>query len=275
MNKYSMECGEDTAASSALELSESGLLSRMRAVCNRYENVVRVLNEIIHLYIAEVGSNSSKSRCADLLGPIKHYDPRLFELVEGLECVPTVNSQSYFVSKNRLPAPTTLSGERVTHTEVIPPTLSPSMDGLGAIIRSISNQNQALLEKWNILSKASFDYVCIRLYKLKGTMTLGTRDRVPAPGVFITVNSLVNSTLAPDGDWCGETMTVPWSDSKGVQIDLRLETGTVIAQSAAIKAEELYMDMKEIPLGDAWSISVGIVLGFSPSSVIPQVDINS
>jgi hypothetical protein len=98
---------------------------------------------------------------------------------------------------------------------------------------------------------------------------LGTRDNIPNPGVFITINNLVNSTLAPDGDWSGETMTVPLSNSTGVRIDLRLESGEVIAQSSIIKSEEFSQDTMDVTLGTDWLLSLGIVLGIAPSSIFP------
>lgn len=273
--QYSMESLRDRDVRSSLELSDSGLLSRMRSVCNRYENVVRVLIDLISLYIEGINSGASRSRFVDLLTPIKHYDPTLFDLVKTLdfECTQAVGES--VSPQKRLPVPTSLSAERVTHTEVVPPSISPDMGSLNAVIQSISKQNQALIDKWNLFSNAKFDYVCIRLYKLKGTKTLGTRDKIPSPGVFITVNSVANSTLAFDGDWCGETMTVPVSDSKGVQIDLRLENGTVLAQSLIMNSEDFYVDTKEVPLGDSWSLSIGIVLGISPSSVFSNFDNHS
>ena len=268
-----MEKFENTKAITALEYSESGLLSRMRSVCNRYENIVHVLNEFLLLYIQDTNSPISRTKCVDLLSPIKHYDPRLYELIKLMNDDCSWQTGKPRVAKlstaDILPASTSLSAERVTHAEVVPPTISPNMGSLQSVFQSISKENQGLVAKWDLVSRTSFDYVCIRLYKLKGMKTLGTRDNIPNPGVFITINNLVNSTLAPDGDWSGETMTVPLSNSAGVRIDLRLESGEVIAQSSIIKSEEFSQDTMNVTLGTDWLLSLGIVLGIAPSSIFP------
>jgi hypothetical protein len=268
-----MDKFDNSKSTMALEYSESGLLSRMRSVCNRYENIVRVLNDLLMLYIQNTNVPISRWKCLDLVTPIKHYDPKLYELIKIISdedrSETDIQDVPLLLKGDTLPASTSLSAERVTHAEVVPPTLSPNMRSLQEVYKSISKDNQSLIEKWDVVSRTTFDYVCIRLYKLKGTKTLGTRDNIPNSGVFVTINNLVNSTLATDGDWSGETMTVPLSDSTGVQIDLRLETGESIAQSSVLRSEQLYQDNMEITLGTDWVLNVGIVLGISPSSIFP------
>ena len=266
LNTFSMNLNPDSRDQhrkqvhmEAVEYSESGLLAKMRSVCGRYENLVRVLNEVLVLCIEDAARNDTRSKYVDLLSPIKHYDPKLYEMVQRLDMRDTGNTRDR--------KPYTLVAESMMHSDVHPPSISPEMGSLSAVLASVSKENRQLIEKWNITSQYSFDYVCIRLYKLKGTRTLGTRDVIPSPGVFITVNSLVNSTLAPDGDWCGETMTVPFSDTNGVRIDLRTEDGTVIAQSVVLQPKDFQQDTREVVLGTDWTLSVGIVLGMSPSSV--------
>jgi len=125
-------------------------------------------------------------------------------------------------------------------------------------MKSMRETIRLLSEENTRLSRAAWDpqFLCIRIQELHAI-----HGSIPKTGVFITINSTINSTLSIEGDWGGETLTVPFTD---IKFELRNDVGDLISESRLYARKDI-KGLGQIFFGTNWKLEINVLLGFIPS----------
>jgi hypothetical protein len=206
----------------------------------RYESVMSILNELVQVLGTSSSASRLRSRCIEILNTVGDFDPKLrasLGEIQGLIIVESPQKRHESLE----------TSEMLEHTE-----------SMRQMIRILTEENRRLSGLVNQSSTSRPEYLCVRLYEVQSDS--GERG---GP-FFITINSNVNSTLSTDGNWFGETLTIPICEY--CTMELREESGNILAQSVELGMNEL-AQCKIIQLGRDWKLKISCILGYTPGRI--------
>ena len=256
----------------SLKASQSTLTGRFQSVC-------KSLADVVLFSISGADSQEVLRQVMDILGLLRHYDDSLLRAWRALMRVgstDTAYTRIQVAAARRFSLSVT---PRVGVTEIASP---PNPDA--GLIVALAAENKKLLYEIDELRMAvippagdpqletvmnkllSFEYVAVRIFILRPSVDHPSFP-VPEGGMFISLNGAQSSSVSFDGNWKGETLVLPFTESAEVTVEVSRGNGRTVAKSQPLKLAALIADTVQVPLGDKWTLSMGVIFGLSPATV--------